>query len=96
VKTGHNNNNSNNKNKNKNKVSDSGKGYEDNDDEEIENWPPWVTAKPEGDKDIVIGQPDVHKDVKSTEKSGAGTHFTKAAIYYLVPVLTCLIGSLVP
>ena len=77
-----------------NKSSSNGKSGDDPDDEEIENWPPWVTAKPAGDKDIVVeeGQDDPKLRVKSS--SSSPSHFTTAVIYYLVPMSTCLIGSI--
>ena len=74
-------------------VSQSGKPHDDSDDEEGDNWPPWVTAKPEGDKDIVVDDPT--KQVPSPKvTSGARQHLSKALLYYLIPVLTCLVGSL--
>jgi hypothetical protein len=80
--------------KNKEK-SVNGKQPQDDVDEEEggeENWPPWVTAKPEN-KDIVVVEPKN----KEAPRSGAATtaHFAKALFYYLVPVLTCFLGSLV-
>ena len=80
---------------NSNKSSSNGKSGDDPDDEEIENWPPWVTAKPVGvgDKDIVVeeGRDDTKVRVKSASPP---SHFTSAVIYYLVPMTTCLIGSI--
>jgi hypothetical protein len=74
-------------------ASQSGKPHDDSDDEEGDNWPPWVTAKPEGDKDIVVDDPT--KQVPSPKvTSGARQHLSKALLYYLIPVLTCLVGSL--
>lgn len=61
-------------------------------EEEGENWPPWVTAKPASTDDIVVedGKDASHK--KTT--SGAGIAL-KGLLYYLVPIFTCLLGSLV-
>ena len=89
-------NNNNGKNKPKGPKAGTGKAQDDSDDEEIENWPPWVTAKPDLDKDIVVEEPGLARD-ESTPKVKSGSvsvHYTKALVYYLVPVLTCLIGSL--
>ena len=78
---------------NKSKDSHSGKAHEDSDDEEGDNWPPWVTAKPEGDKDIVVEDPKHEASPKVTTSAGS-LHLSKALLYYLIPVLTCLVGSL--
>jgi len=96
-KPGKGSNSNNNKNKSKGSSPGAGKAQEDTDDEEIENWPPWVTAKPDTDKDIVVEEPGLaHDDSVPKVKSGSvSSHYAKALMYYLVPVLTCLIGSLV-
>jgi hypothetical protein len=51
-----------------------------------------VTAKPDGNRDIVVEEP-AKKDPVTRVTSGA-TAATKAVVYYLVPVLTCLVGAL--
>ena len=72
---------------------------EDSDDEEEENWPPWVTAKPDGDKDIVVDEPGTTKKAEQSPKVKSGSspsvHLSRALVYYLVPVLTCFLGSFV-
>ena len=62
--------------------------------EEEENWPPWVTAKPEK-KDIVVVDPKDKEAPKVKSGADATVHFAKSMLYYLVPVFTCFLGSLV-
>ena len=74
-----------------------GKQPQDDVDEEEgteENWPPWVTAKPEN-KDVVVAEPKNKEAPKVTSGAATTAHLAKALLYYLVPVLTCFLGSLV-
>ena len=67
----------------------------DEEDGGEDNWPPWVTAKPEN-KDIVLVEPKKKADPPKVKSGAAATaHLAKALLYYMVPVLTCFIGSLV-
>ena len=48
---------------------------EDDDDDDQQNWPPWVTASPETNKDITVDeqQPRIDEKLKPKEPSYSGT-----------------------
>lgn len=61
------------------------------DDEYADNWPPWVTASAE-EEVKVIDTNDIYRQ-QPHRTSGAASRMA-AVVYFVVPVATCLVGSL--
>ena len=64
---------------------------DESEEEYADNWPPWVTTSANEDEST-INVIDTN-DIGRSEQKSKSSSVTLAVVYYVVPIMTCIIGS---